>query len=156
MPKGIYPHLSAEDRFWSKVERTDNCWNWKASKKDGYGLFRYNNKTGKAYRFAYELLIGEIPKDKQIDHLCRNHSCVNPQHLEVVSQKENIRRGFGVGVINAKKTHCPKGHEYSGENTGIHRGQRYCKHCHRERELIRYHQKHSQTNLELNVNSHAL
>lgn len=82
-----------------------------------------------------------------IDHLCRNPLCVRPDHLEQVTPRENLLRGVGPSAKAAKKTHCPQGHPYAGENLGIHRnGNRWCRTCHRENQLRRYHKKKEATN----------
>ena len=85
-------------RFTDKIEiDTDSeCWNWTAAifKGLGYGKFNFNGKTCYAHRVSYELHVGEIPSGLQIDHLCRNRKCVNPDHLEPVTHIENIRRGM--------------------------------------------------------------
>mgnify|MGYP001567469602 FL=1 len=119
--------------FWSKIYKTDSCWNWIMGKSDsGYGRFSYNGKTVRAHRFSYELHNGKIPFDKEIDHLCRNRLCCNPEHLEAVNHLENVRRGED-GFLQKSKTHCPKGHEYSGINLYIRKnGWRNCKECKRE------------------------
>ena len=104
------------ERFWSKVEKTNSCWFWKGPLHSGYGKLGSNNMGVLAHRFSYELLIGPIPKGLEIDHLCRNKSCVNPEHLEPVTHRENTRRG-NTGAHNAMKTHCKHGHEFSKENT---------------------------------------
>jgi len=70
-----------------------------------------------AHRFSYELFIGEIPKGMQIDHLCQRPLCVNPDHMEAVSGIANLLRGNGRGAINARKTHCAKGHPFDESNT---------------------------------------
>src|SRR5438105_2573404 len=120
------------ERFWAKVEKTDTCWLWTASTANGgYGAFVLNDVIVRAHRFAYELLVGPIPEGLQLDHLCRVRHCVNPAHLEPVTQQENIRRGE-----RATATHCPNGHEYTPENTqirtGAHRpGTRVCLTCKR-------------------------
>lgn len=83
----------------------------------------------RAHRFSYQLYKGNIPKNLVIDHLCKNPSCVNPDHLEAVTNRENILRGISPAAINSKKTHCPKGHKLSGDNVYIYRNSRWCKKC---------------------------
>jgi len=83
-----------DKRFWSKVKKTEGCWEWLSRiNRDGYGAFRVNKQVRSAHRVAYELLIGPIPEELTLDHLCRNRACVNPSHLEPVSRGDNIRRG---------------------------------------------------------------
>jgi hypothetical protein len=81
-----------------------------------HGVHRKGGKNVLAHRLSYETFVGPIPIDKQLDHLCRNRLCVNPCHLEPVTQRENILRGEGVPAQNARKTHCKNGHELSPEN----------------------------------------
>ena len=125
-----------ERRFWAKVRKTPDCWEWTAAKTQGYGTFCLNQtpqgRTGRAHRIAYELLVGPIPPDKQIDHLCRNRACVNPAHLELVTSRTNTLRGEGRTAHNARKTHCPRGHAYTPENTLVSKGgERFCRECRR-------------------------
>lgn len=116
--------------FWSKVEKTETCWNWLAGKdKDGYGQFCFNHKGVRAHRFAYQITKGDIPKGLTIDHLCRNTSCVNPDHLEAVTIKINTLRGFSKSAINAQKTHCHRGHSLTGDNLYFRCGSRMCRIC---------------------------
>lgn len=123
-----------DDRFWRKVNKTSTCWLWLGTTWDGYGKFRRNGHTQFVHRAVYETMVGPIPSGLQIDHLCRVRNCVNPSHLEVVTQLTNIRRGTN---SNRSKTHCPKGHPYSKENTYIPRtrpNNRMCFSCKRKRE----------------------
>lgn len=90
-----------EIRFWNKVNKTDACWNWTGAKfYRGYGCFRLNGQSVLAHRVAYELVHGPTPMGLVIDHLCRNTLCVNPDHLEPVTNAENVRRGM---VLKGKK-----------------------------------------------------
>lgn len=100
MPKGIYertPRRPFIDRYFDKVEFTDECWLWTAAKSGvGYGLIqegRADQKLLYAHRFIYEFCVAPIPDGLVIDHLCRVRHCVNPEHLEVVTLEENSRRG---------------------------------------------------------------
>lgn len=115
------------------------CWIWCGSfYKNGYGKVYFQGRTRLAHRVAYMVFVGEITNET-IDHLCSRPSCVNPSHMEPVSLRENVQRGGlnGVAAINAAKTHCPKGHPYSPENTvftknGHHRACRICSKTSRE------------------------
>lgn len=132
------------DRFWAKVDRrgANDCWPWKASTKKGHGMV-WAMRNGErfvfmAHRVAYELLVGPIPDGLVLDHLCRNRGCCNPRHLEPVTNEQNILRGEWAPVLNAAKTHCVAGHEYSPGNTYVtSRGHRQCRACkaRRQREL---------------------
>lgn len=100
------------------------CWMWMAAIHwTGYGV----GKDGLAHRHSYEAFVGPIPSGLQIDHLCRNRWCVNPAHLEAVTQKVNIMRGHGFGAKNARRTHCPRGHPYSDTNTKVWVGADGCR-----------------------------
>lgn len=121
---------AALDRFWAKVQKRDGengCWEWTSANFRRYGLFWLNGKTEWAHRLAYELLVGPIPDGLTLDHLCRNPSCVNPAHLEPVTQSENARRA------NPPKTLCKHGHEYTEANTILLKstGKRQCRICSR-------------------------
>ena len=133
---------NSKERFWSKVTKGPDCWEWTAGKvTGGYGRFGYGGKPRMAHRISWELLIGKIPVGLQIDHLCRNRTCVNPDHLEPVTRKENIRRGFSPTAINGRKTHCNNGHEFKGEN--IYRKNeisRDCRKCRKE-SVLRHREK---------------
>lgn len=96
----------------------------------GYGRVKVNGKSFGAHRLAYIEQYGDIPTGLQVDHLCRNRSCVNPSHLELITQKENILRGHSFAGLNKSKTHCSKGHELTTENVKLtKRGQRDCIKC---------------------------
>jgi hypothetical protein len=95
----------------STIDPETGCWNWRRYKdKDGYGNIRLNTKLLRAHRASYEAFVGPILPGLTIDHLCRNTSCVNPQHLEPVTRHENLMRSNAPAAINAAKTHCLKGH----------------------------------------------
>lgn len=129
---------TAEQRFFSHVTPTanwDDCWIWNGTICDGYGRFRIDGKDVFAHRWSYELLRAEIPPSLRIDHLCRNRACVNPWHLEPVSQRENVLRGEGVPALNARKTHCNSGHEFTYANTYVDPdGGRECRICRAARQ----------------------
>lgn len=121
-------------RFVSKFEVDENgCWVWTGAATKGYGQFKFNKRQMSAHRVAYELVVGPIPEGLVIDHLCRQTLCVNPAHMEPVTNAENIRRGE-VGANERSKTHCPQGHPYDDENTTLHLGKwRRCRACNRAR-----------------------
>lgn len=119
------------DRFWAFVEKTD-CWNWTGNlNTDGYGRFwdGENRRHVQAHRWSYEKLRSAIGPGLQIDHLCRNRRCVNPDHLEPVTPRVNTLRSTAVTAAHAAKTHCPQGHEYSAENTYRNAAGRHCRIC---------------------------
>jgi len=130
--------LKTVTRFLNKIKKSKNCWKWIASKDtSGYGKFVANKRLIGAHRYSYELFKGDIPYGLQIDHLCRNHSCVNPDHLEVVTHKENARRGdFITNNYNKRKTHCPKGHELIEGNLVKSEPYRKCKTCKNTRDRV--------------------
>jgi hypothetical protein len=132
------------DRVFSKVDASGDCWEWTGTldKRSRYGVIgRGGRGTGnmQAHRAVWELLAGPIPDDLQLDHLCRNRQCVNPDHLEPVTDEENKRRGYGISVLYAKRTTCDSGHPLDGV---IHlkdgTSHRYCKACARQRSNARY------------------
>jgi hypothetical protein len=131
-------------RFFSKVRIKHGCWEWIGAKNQtSYGLIEIHPKTCQAHRISYELVKGPIPEGLQLDHLCRNPSCVNPSHLEAVTCMENIRRGMSGRHHSSRhrqpKTHCLRGHEFTPENTYISpTGQKQCIICRRARDVARY------------------
>ncbi|MPZ13755.1 MAG: HNH endonuclease [Chloroflexi bacterium] len=131
--RGGPPPKTNEERFWPKVLRDPEteCWNWLGAIGNGYGRFGvYHDGMRLAHRFSYQLLVGPIPDGLTIDHLCRNTTCVNPAHLEPVPIHVNLLRGDTIPGLNARKTHCPKGHPYKGRNLYLAKdGARRCRTC---------------------------
>jgi hypothetical protein len=128
----------------------DECWEWTGfigSKGYGTVYLPVGTETSEyvprgrmlmAHRLVYSMLVKPIPAGLQIDHLCRVRKCVNPAHMEPVTQRENILRGVGVTAINAAKTHCIHGREFTSENTpSSRRGDRQCRQCTNERMRAR-------------------
>ena len=114
-------------RFWDKVDvgLDDECWNWTAFKRAGYGRFRFNGKIYDAHRFAWLLMNGEIPDGMVVLHSCDNPSCCNLKHLSLGTQKENVADCIEKGRrASDKKTHCKYGHELVQKKR-----QRYCREC---------------------------
>lgn len=111
------------------------CWEWSNRDKDGYGIIKIKGKNIRVHRVIYEHFVGPIPDDLQPDHLCRNRACSNFEHLEIVTARENTLRSNCVSAINARKTHCIKGHPLSGDNLYVYDEgrKRQCRQCSRER-----------------------
>ena len=115
--KIIHLELKHIIRFLSKINHTGNCWEWKGTiDRKGYGVFHLDQKKLRAHRVSYEIFKGVIKDNLPLDHLCRNRLCVNPDHLEPVTLKENIHRGQGICGVNYGKTHCKRGHILEGDN----------------------------------------
>lgn len=135
------PRPTPEDIIWTKIIQVGDCWQWTGTNQNGYGIVGGHRKGNWKYchRFSYELLRAEIPEGLHIDHLCRNKLCLNPWHLEPVTQRENNLRGMSPPAINARKTHCESGHEFTPENTlrtGPEKKFRTCKACSRTRPRV--------------------
>ena len=151
--------MTLEERFWSKVDRNGPapkdrpdlgaCWLWIGGDNGaGFGILGVGSRTDNsrrkiyAHRLSYELRNGEIPTKLELDHICRMPRCVNPDHLEPVTHKENVRRGLAMTVNGHRqkaKTHCPKGHPYAGNNLKITScGGRYCWTCKKEKARLAY------------------
>jgi len=141
------------NNFWNKVLFTTDCWEWQASlDKDGYGY--YSTKIGKrAHRFSYLIHKGKLDPNLQIDHLCKNKSCVNPDHLEQVTCRENLKRAeTQISTINSKKTNCKRGHLFSGYNLIVKKtGKRTCRTCNNMTNNIRRRKQYNDRKEELNL-----
>ncbi len=138
------------ERLWEKVNKNGPlppdkpelgpCWLWEgAPNNKGYGVIGYGGHSGRmafVHRLTYEEAFGNGPKGLVIDHLCRITLCCRPAHLEAVTQQINVLRGKTVVAANSQKTHCPRGHEYSGTNLIIRGGSRECRMCHNERRRV--------------------
>lgn len=122
-----------EERLWTKVDKSGECWLWIANRNwAGYGLFKREGKTRAAHREAWRAAHGDIPAGLQVLHRCDNRACVNPAHLFLGSQKDNIQDCIAKGRRKsgqAAKTHCPKGHPYDEVNTRLYDGRRFCRAC---------------------------
>lgn len=130
----------------ARIKKTNDCWVWTGELTgSGYGRVRIKGKNFSAHRYVFELLIKPVPEGLQIDHLCRNRTCVNPRHLEPVTGSENVKRAWAVRIKD--KLNCPKGHPYSGDNlyilTDRKNGQtwRNCKMCRVETNKKYYYKK---------------
>lgn len=149
----VFGDARLPQRFWDKVEPEPNtgCWLWSAAvNQAGYAWYSVSTSNpDRGHRVAYAALVGQIPAGFEIDHLCRVRCCVNPNHLEVVTHRVNMRRGFAPHGINARKTHCKRGHAFDEANTRVYRYNRrhgdrrrtetyrLCRACNREDMALR-------------------
>lgn len=148
-PCTAWPTTPLAERLWARVDvrSSSECWPWTGPvTKAGYGLIGRGRRAegiSPVHRVAYELSVGPIAEGLQVDHTCHNDTscvggdgcehrrCCNPNHLEAVPLQVNVARG-NAGIYQTFKTHCPKGHEYTPENTFRNSGGRGCKVCRRE------------------------
>ena len=141
--------LTPEKRFFSHIlEVSPGCWQWDSPGLNGYGRLHANGSRQMAHRWSYEHFIGPIPRGFQVDHRCHNEDptcaggtscqhrrCVNPAHLELATQRENVLRGKGPSAMQARQVHCQRGHSFDEANTIRERGgKRRCRACKRARE----------------------
>ena len=142
---------------WSVKRRIyfgDYCWIWTLKpNSEGYGRATLDKRTWYAHRLVYTLLVGPIPDGLVLDHLCRVRRCVNPVHLDPVTQGTNVRRGAGpqLTAMRPVRTHCKRGHEMTRENTILAKQSRsdtvmrQCRTCRNARDLARYYKKRRST-----------
>ena len=131
------------DRFWSLVDKTDDCWLWTGPQnRNGYGMFWANGRHEVAHRAAWRLSGRELDPSLTMDHLCRVRLCVRPDHLEQVTMRVNLLRGENFAAVYARRDACSHGHKYAdGEwRWKVEKGYRYrlCDACQRERNHRRY------------------
>lgn len=120
--------LPVEPRFWAAVEQMPNgCWQWRKATSGGYGIINWNGRKHYAHRVSYQLFVGDIPAGLQLDHLCRNRGCVNPEHLQPVTPQVNTLRS-----APATKASCAQGHPFDEANTRWRGTWRICVACARE------------------------
>jgi hypothetical protein len=124
------------ERISNRIAIERGCWQWTGPLRGGYGRAILQGGIGRreqlAHRSVWTLLVGYIPENMTLDHLCRNRGCVNPEHLELVTLRENILRGEGVAARRARQTHCKRGHAFTTENTYRYsNGRRECLTCRR-------------------------
>lgn len=130
------------ERFVSKINfAADNgCWEWTgATNASGYGicgkLIDGQHRNLYAHRLGMHIAKRPVPEGMTVDHLCRNTSCVNPEHLDIVTAAENIFRSDSIPAKNKRKTHCVRGHEFTPENTYKYYTRRMCRTCRRVAKL---------------------
>ena len=128
------------ERLWSRVDASGDCWEWTGSQGRGYARFAFKvdgfTRAVTVHRAVWEQLVGPIPDGMQLDHLCRVRHCVKPDHIEVVTPRENLVRSYAtLAGRNSRATHCPQGHPYDDANTSYYKSARRCLACHREREF---------------------
>lgn len=122
----------------SVPEPNTGCWLWLMGGCLGYGRIRMGGVQIGAHRISYEAFIGPIPDGLEIDHLCRVRSCVNPAHLEPVTQAVNTARGNSPTAIWARESRCKRGHPLAGDNIARNAGgRRLCRTCRNARDRRR-------------------
>jgi hypothetical protein len=132
------PRGTIAERLARHTSKTEACWVWTGFCAYGYGRIRVGGRSRPAHIIAWEEVNGPVPEGFELDHLCRNHSCVRPDHLEAVTHQENVLRGESFAAKHSRVTACPSGHRYDKANTYRRNGQRFCRACNRERAKLNY------------------
>lgn len=138
--RSLFVNGPDRQRFLQKVEKMPSgCWLWRGARtsanshgRGGYGRMFIDGREELAHRVAYETYRGPIPPGLTIDHLCKRPACCNPQHLAVVTVRENILRGNSIFAKNARKHQCVRGHRYTPATTGKQKRGRFCRICRRQ------------------------
>lgn len=139
MPTGIYPrNTTVIDRFWRRVIiQPSGCWEWQGFLQNGYGFFWMNGRSMRPQRFSFTYFTSKVvPSGFDLDHLCRNRKCVNPNHLEIVTRRENLRRGSPKRLYGT----CWRGHLLGKNNIYWRKdrpGRWNCLQCRRENRAMR-------------------
>jgi len=130
-------HAAPHDRFWKFVRVSKaGCYEWLGSvSPQGYARISVAGRPELAHRWVYETFVEIIPKGMVVDHLCRNRKCVNPEHLQIATHRENMLCGTGMAARNKNKTHCVRGHAFDSVNKN---GHRFCRKCARIRAKQRH------------------
>lgn len=146
MEHGVTRRRPVIERLMAKVEKHESgCWLWTGARgPSGYGTIGTNEYTDAGnprpayvHRVSYEHFVGRIPDGLEIDHLCRVRNCVNPEHLEAVTHRENQLRGLSPCGENARKPSCKNGHLFDAKNTRVAGDKRYCRRCDADRAAAR-------------------
>src|SRR5882672_5544771 len=121
-----YVFSSLESRLARMTRKTDSCWHWLGAKNlKGYGQIFKDGKIELAHRVYFEKAFGHIPKERELNHLCKTPGCVNPAHLEAVTHKQNMAYSYEPSW-NPLKERCKHGHPLSGKNLLFWSGKRHC------------------------------
>lgn len=126
------PLFKDHERFLKNlsIEAVTDCWNFKCTGKNGYGVFGIKGKSFSAHRVSWSIFKGTMDTSLVIDHKCRNRACVNPEHLRLVTKKvNNLENSISPVALNKEKTHCKRGHEFTLENTYKSKEGRGCLKC---------------------------